>query len=165
MPPQFASELTAFAKRPLTDREGRVARRADRRLRVQMGNAKRLLDAGVLVAAGTDAAYPGVYFGEGLHHELELLVEAGLTPLQAITLATKNAALLLKEDKDWGTLEAGKRADLVVVAGDPARQIRDTKNISLVMQRGRILNRDALRFDPKKDPGFAPSGSNSWGSQ
>jgi imidazolonepropionase-like amidohydrolase len=165
MPPQFVAELKSFAKRPLTDREGRVARRAEGRLRTFMGNAKRLLDAGVLLAAGTDAALPGVYYGEGLHHELELLVEAGLTPLQAITLATKNAALLLNEDKDWGTLEAGKRADLLVVSGDPARRIGDTRNVSTVMQRGRIIDRDALRFDSKKDPGFGTTGSVSWGSQ
>jgi imidazolonepropionase-like amidohydrolase len=165
MPPQFVTELTIYAKRPLTDREGRIARRAEGRLRARMGNAKRLVDAGVLVAAGTDVAYPGNFFGEALHRELELLVEAELTPLQAITLATKNAALLLKEEKDWGTLEAGKRADLVVVSGDPARRIGDTRNISMVMQRGRIINRDALRFDPKKDPGFGTAGSNSWGSQ
>jgi len=165
MPPQFVAALTTYAKRALTDREGRIARRAEARLRTAMNNAKRLIDAGVLVAAGTDAAYPGVFFGEALHHELELLVEAGLTPLQAITLATKNAALLLKEEKEWGTLEAGKRADLLVVSGDPARRIRETRNVSLVMQRGRIINRDALRFDPKKDPGFGTAGSNSWGSQ
>jgi imidazolonepropionase-like amidohydrolase len=60
-----------------------------------MANAKRLSDAGVLLAAGTDSPYPGDYYGEGLHRELELLVEAGLTPLQAIRAATATNADIL----------------------------------------------------------------------
>jgi len=73
-----------------------------------------------------------------------LLVEAGLTPLQAITLATKNAALFLNELVEWGTLEVGKRAHLLVVAGHPERRIDDTRNVQLVMQAGRMLDRNTL---------------------
>jgi imidazolonepropionase-like amidohydrolase len=154
MPPRFIADLTAFAARPLTGRDSAGVQAAERRLRVAMANAKRLWDAGVLLAAGTDAAYPGDFYGEGLHRELELLVEAGLTPLQAITAATKNAALLLGQSAEWGTLEAGRRADVIVVAGDPARRIGDTRNVELVMQAGRVLDRGSLRFSAAKDPGF-----------
>jgi imidazolonepropionase-like amidohydrolase len=154
MPPRFVADLTAFGTRAQTGRDSADTRNADERLHVAMANAKRLWDAGVLLAAGTDSPYPGDYYGEGLHRELELLVEAGLTPLQAITSATKNAALLLEQSADWGTLEPGKRADVLVVAGDPVRHIADTRNVELVMRAGRVLDRDALRFSPTRDPGF-----------
>jgi imidazolonepropionase-like amidohydrolase len=154
MPPAFVAELTTSATRPLSGRDSLGVREAERDMRVAMANAKRLVNAGILLAAGTDAPYPGDYYGEGLHRELELLVEAGLMPLQAITLATKNAALFLREGAKWGTLEPGKRADVLIVAGDPARRIGDTRNVELVMQAGRVLDRVSLRFDPAKDPGF-----------
>lgn len=81
-------------------------------------------------------------------------MEAGLTPVEAITTATKNAAMLI-DAEDWGTLTPGKAADLVVVEGRPDRDILRTRAIHLVMQSGRILDRDALRFDPSSEPGFA----------
>jgi imidazolonepropionase-like amidohydrolase len=87
------------------------------------------------------------------------LVEAGLTPLQAITTATKNAALLLKEDGQWGTLEAGKRADILVVRGNPAQRIGDTRKIEITIQAGRELNHESLRFNPAKDPDFRTTSS------
>ncbi len=154
MPPAFLAELSTFARRPRSGPDSVDVRVAEHRMRIAMANAKRLVDAGILLAAGTDAPYPGDFYGEGLHRELELLVEAGLTPLQAITLATKNAALVLREEKQWGTLETGKRADILIVAGDPARQISDTRNVELVIQSGRVLDRTSLRFDQAKDPGF-----------
>ena len=112
-------------------------------------NVLTLWRAGVLLAAGTDAPYPGVFQGEGMHHELELLVEAGLTPLQAIQAATGNAARFLDGDgADWGTLAPGKRADLVVVSGRPHERIGDTRTIMEVIQAGRLLDRNRLRIQP-----------------
>ena len=119
-----------------------------------MVNVKTLSDAGISLVAGTDAPFPGVLLGEGIHRELELLVEAGLTPLQAISAVTRNAAELLKAD-DWGTLQAGKVANLIVVSGRPDQNISDTRNIEFVMQGGREINREALKFDPATDPGFS----------
>lgn len=154
MPPDFIADLTAYATRPLSEdaRAGAAGQLGS--LRTAMANTKRLTDAGVLLAAGTDAPYPGDYYGEGLHRELELLVEAGLTPLQAIGAATKNAATLLNEADEWGTLSPGRRADILIVNGHPASHISDTRNVEWVMQAGVVLNRAALRFDPAKDPGF-----------
>ena len=117
-------------------------------------NAKKLFDAGVLLAAGTDAPYPGVFQGEGVHREMELLVEAGLTPLQAITIATSNAARLMDAEGEWGSLEPGKVANLIVVDGRPDKNISDTRKIDTVILRGHVLDREKLRFDPDKDPGF-----------
>jgi imidazolonepropionase-like amidohydrolase len=127
------------------------------RFQQRVANTKILFDAGLLIAAGTDAPYPGVFQGEGLHHELELLVEAGLKPLDAITAATRNAARFVSAENEWGTLAAGKRADILVINGRPDRNIKETRNIELVMQRGRILDRDRLKLNPRADPDYQPA--------
>ena len=100
-------------------------------------NLKRLFDAGVNVGFGTDSgALPGRIPGFAEHHELELMVRAGLTPLQAITAATgENAKLLHSPDR--GTIAVGKRADLLVVDGNPLTDIRNTQKIYAVYHDGR----------------------------
>jgi len=123
-------------------------------LATAQANLKRLYENGVLVAAGTDFPYPGVFMGEGLHRELELMVEAGLTPLQAIRTATRNAAEFIGDGEEWGTLEPGKRADLLIVDGNPAERIGDTRRIETVIQRGVVLDRNSLAYDASNDPGF-----------
>jgi imidazolonepropionase-like amidohydrolase len=122
-------------------------------------NVPRLLAAGILFAAGTDAIYPGDFQGEGLHRELELLVESGLTPLQAITTATKNAAAIVGASRDWGTLEPGKLANLVIVDGKPDQRIGDTRRITAVMLGGSVLDRTALRLDHSHIPDYQETGS------
>jgi imidazolonepropionase-like amidohydrolase len=82
---------------------------------------RRLHDAGVLVTAGADVGSPWVAGGSAFHHELELLVEAGIPPLEVIRIATRNGAEALHRAADIGTVEAGKRADLVVLRRDPSR--------------------------------------------
>lgn len=116
------------------------------------GNIKRIFDAGIPLVAGTDN--DGLFTGEELHFELELLVDAGLTPLEAITAATKNAAKLMKDDDKWGTLEPGKRADIILVDGRPDKNISDTRNIKLVMKKGRVLDREKLIFNQETDSGI-----------
>ena len=153
-PPWFLDALRSEATRALDESESARAARATVRLEQAKENVKRFFDAGVLLIAGTDAPYPGVFQGEGIHRELELLVDAGLTPLQAITVATKNAAQLMGDGATWGTLAPGQRADLVVVRGRPDRTIGDTRKIELVIQRRRVLDREALVFDEASDPGF-----------
>jgi imidazolonepropionase-like amidohydrolase len=122
-------------------------------------NVRRILDAKILFAAGTDAVYPGDFQGEGLHRELELLVESGLTPLEAITAATKNAAAILNASKEWGTLEVGKLADLVIVHGNPARRIGDTRYIFAVIKEGTVIDRTALRLDHSHLPDYQETAS------
>ena len=158
-PKTYRRELTQFANRPLTAADSAEDRAATARLKTAMANAKRLFDAGVLLAAGTDAPYPGDYFGEGLHHELELLVEAGLSPLQAIGLATKNAARLMHGEATWATIEVGKRADLLLVRGNPAERISDTKNVTVVIRGGRLVDLRRLARAIAAGPDFHPAGS------
>jgi imidazolonepropionase-like amidohydrolase len=122
-------------------------------------NVPRLRDAGVLFTTGTDAVYPGDFQGEGLHRELELLVESGLTPLQAITASTKNAAAIVNASAEWGTLEAGKLATLIVVAGKPDQRIGDTRNIVYVIKEGAVIDRTALRLDHSHIPDYQETGS------
>jgi imidazolonepropionase-like amidohydrolase len=117
-----------------------------RRLRMRSSNVKTLFDAGFLLAAGTDAPYPGVFQGEGLHRELELIVEAGLRPLDAITMATRNAARIIGGEGEWGTLEPGKLANLLVINGRPDQRIQDARNIETVILQGRIIDRENLRL-------------------
>jgi imidazolonepropionase-like amidohydrolase len=122
-------------------------------------NVPRLLAADILFAAGTDAVYPGDFQGEGLHRELELLVESGLTPLQAITTATKNAAAIVNASDEWGTLEVGKLANLIIVEGSPDRRIGDTRRVTVVIKEGAVIDRTALRLDHSHIPDYQETGS------
>ena len=151
--PAFTEALRDHAARELTSAEEESTARWRASLATGKENIMLLHRAGVMLAAGTDAPYPGTLLGEGLHRELELLVEAGLTPLEAISAATRNAARLMRAD-DWGVLASGRRADLLLVRGRPDRVIGDTRNVEAVVRGGRLLDRAALRFDPARDPGF-----------
>jgi imidazolonepropionase-like amidohydrolase len=102
--------------------------------------------AGVLILAGTDSAsyQPYTYAGFSLHDELGLLVRAGLTPAQALQSATINPARFLNRDKDLGSIEKGKFADLVLLDADPLSDISNTQKINTVIVNGRVLDRKAL---------------------
>jgi imidazolonepropionase-like amidohydrolase len=152
-PPSFLEGLRKESERKLSPAETESAQRWEGLLNNAMANARALLRAGVTLTAGTDAAYPGDMQGEGLHHELELLVESGLTPLEAISMATRNAAQFIGAS-DWGTIEPGKLATLIVVAGRPDRTITDTHKIVDLYIRGRRIDRDALQLSRENDPGF-----------
>lgn len=111
-------------------------------------NIKTLYDAGILIGFGTDSgAMPLRIAGFAEHHELALLTQAGLTPLQAIGCATKSAARLL-ELHDRGVLEPGKLADLVIVEGNPAVNIADMDRIAAVWHRGKQVAGSLTGFSP-----------------
>jgi imidazolonepropionase-like amidohydrolase len=100
---------------------------------------KKLHNAGAKIAAGTDSGTPGVVIGRGLHKELELMVEAGLSPMEAIMAGTKNAADNLGKASELGTIEEGKLADMIVVAGNPLDNIETTRNIKMVIKDGSVF--------------------------
>jgi hypothetical protein len=100
--------------------------------------------AGVRLLAGTDASVPYCFPGSGLHDELELLVRAGLSPLEALQTATHNPAELLGRRRDLGTAERGKFADLVLLEANPLDNIRNTRRIAAVVLDGRLLDRATL---------------------
>jgi len=97
---------------------------------------KALYDAGVPIVAGTDMGFPGY----SVARELELYVEAGLSPLQAIQSATIVPAKVMKLDKVTGRIAPGLRADLIIVEGDPLTRIRDIRNVRTVVKDGRVYD-------------------------
>ncbi len=102
-------------------------------------NLKKLSDAGVKIAFGTDSGPPARFQGWSEHWELELMVEAGLTPMQALVAATRNSAEALGVAKDYGTLEPGKAADFVVLDANPLDDIRNTRKIHSVWLAGKKM--------------------------
>jgi imidazolonepropionase-like amidohydrolase len=104
-----------------------------------VGEMKR---AGVPILAGTDGSYDEG--GDALHGELELLVEAGLTPLQALQAASRDAAKTLDVSEDVGTVQTGKTADLVLLDADPLKNISNTRKIYAVVLHGHLFSKDQL---------------------
>jgi imidazolonepropionase-like amidohydrolase len=104
-----------------------------------LANVRRLHEAGIVITAGTDSPLGELRFGESLHSELELLVKAGMSPIEAIQAATSRPAKLMKLDHEIGTVQSGKRADLIGIAGDPLRDISNIRNIKLVVRNGCIV--------------------------
>jgi imidazolonepropionase-like amidohydrolase len=102
--------------------------------------------AGVSLLAGTDTSrvQPYTYAGFTLHDELVQLVRAGLTPIESLQAATINPARFLGMEKDWGTIEKGKIANLVLLDADPVADIHNTTKISEVFLRGKEFDRPAL---------------------
>lgn len=105
----------------------------------------RLQQLGVPMLAGTDAPYVNCVPGFSLHEELRLLVEAGLTQLQALQTATINPARFMERTSDLGTVETGKYADLVLLAANPLLNIANTKKITVVIHNGQILTKEKLQ--------------------
>lgn len=99
-------------------------------------NLKRLADAGVRIGYGTDSGVLTRFEGFGEHMELQLMVEAGMTPAQVITTATKSGAEFLGQEKELGTLEQGKWADLIVLRADPLADIKNSRTIEAVYVAG-----------------------------
>ena len=101
---------------------------------------KAIADSGGRIMAGSDT--PEWFFGYGwtLHRELESLVAAGLTPYQALAAATTTPAEFLRASKEWGTIETGKRADLLLLSANPLEDIRNTSRIEAVVIGGRWLD-------------------------
>lgn len=113
-------------------------------LKKEMQFERDFVKAGGLLMAGCDpTSYGGVLPGYGDQRGLELLVEAGFTPIEAIHIATQNGATYLGESDQIGSIAAGKAADLVVIAGDPTKNIDDVENVQLVFK-------DGIGFDPAK---------------
>lgn len=100
---------------------------------------KQFAQAGGKIVAGSDASGYGMH-AVSLHRELELLVNAGLTPAQALLGVTRNAAEKVRKWKEVGSVEPGKYADFVILNANPLEDIRNTRNIHIVIQNGKILD-------------------------
>lgn len=104
----------------------------------------RMQSAGVRIMAGTDLAAPNVFPGSSLHEDLGFLVQAGLTPMQALQAATESPAEFLGELQMQGTIAPGQRADLVLLDANPLDDIHNTQKIRAVFLKGKFLDRSAL---------------------
>jgi hypothetical protein len=153
MTPMVARVLEPIAKEaiqpPPTQGAPRSATESPqaRRWKNLMQNTDSLKRAGVRFGLGTDAGVTGTYHGWASLRELQLLVQGGLTPLEAITAATGNSAKAIKVDAERGTIAAGKLADLVLVEGEPHKMISDVERIKTVFLGGRMLDCDRLLSD------------------
>ena len=104
--------------------------------------------AGIPIVAGTDVGVPG----HTLHRELELYVKAGLTPLEAIQAATLTPARVMKLENEVGTIEAGKRADIIILDANPLDNISNIRKVRFVLTQGRLFDcarlRESIGFKP-----------------
>jgi imidazolonepropionase-like amidohydrolase len=114
-------------------------------------NTRKVRDGGVPIAVGSDLRWVGI----GTHVEMELLSEAGLSPAEVLEAATYGGAVVLGVDAELGTIEPGKRADLVMLGADPLLDVRNAREVEWTMKAGRIFrSRDFLR--ESRGEGAAP---------
>jgi len=140
-PAKALEAMLPEARRQYEQRRAAIAQSGDSTwtvlLRKEMQLEKAFADAGGLLVVGTDpTGFGGVVAGYSNQRALELLVQAGFTPLEAIRIATLNGAKYLGREQRIGTIAVGKQADLVVVRGDPSARIEDVENVELVFKRG-----------------------------
>ncbi len=114
------------------------------RFEPRLESLRRLRELGGRVALGTDAGNPAVFHGLAVHRELELMVRSGYSPLEAIVAATLTAAEKLGVERDHGTVEPGKVADMVILSADPLRDISNTHKIEVVIKSGVVHKREEL---------------------
>jgi imidazolonepropionase-like amidohydrolase len=120
-------------------------------IKIAGDNLRRAWKAGVMIVTGSDAGNMLVFHGPTVHREMQLWVEAGITPTVALQAATWNAAKLLRADSRIGLVAEGRDANLLVVDGDPTRDISSTERVSLVVLKGERVRRTDL-FDAGKNP-------------
>jgi len=109
-------------------------------------NLRRVHEAGITVATGTDAGNPLTLHGPSIYAEMEAMQRAGLDPREILVMSTRNGARAMGREDDFGTLEAGKTADLLVLDDDPGADIAAFRSVSRVMRAGVLHEQDALAY-------------------
>jgi imidazolonepropionase-like amidohydrolase len=123
----------------LADNGRRFIAQVDRRSEIAAQNLRRLSAAGAIIAAGSDAGNIGTLHGTGLHEELAAMHEAGLSNEDVLRAATRNAAKVFAAEPDIGTLERGKRADFLIIEGNPLHDLAHLQHIRHVVKDGELL--------------------------
>lgn len=140
---EFIARFRGRWQRPLASVEDR-AKVIERHVADLLENVGMLHERGVPVVTGTGTGTLFSFAGYSVHDELEHLVEAGLTPEEALEAATRRAAEMLDVADEFGTIEPGKRADLLVLAANPLEDIRNTRSLEAVVAAGRLVDRASL---------------------
>jgi imidazolonepropionase-like amidohydrolase len=122
-----------------------VERRVADSDRYGFANLKRVSDAGIPIAMGTDAGNPLTLHGPSVYAEMEAMQAAGLSPLQVLTASTRGGARAMGREKEFGTVEKGKDADLLVVGGDPAADVRNLRKVVWVVRGGVVRSLEELK--------------------
>lgn len=111
-------------------------------------NLKRVAAAGIPIAMGTDAGNPLTLHGPSVYAEMEAMQAAGMTPMEVLVASTRNGARAMGAEKETGTLERGKSADLLVVGADPTKDVANLRKLRWVMRAGVIRAVDELKAAP-----------------
>jgi len=136
---EAAPKFFKYAKMDPEDFDNNMVAR-DQRLKeresIMSENLKKLYDSGVTIVVATDAGNPGTLHGISIYAEMEAMQEAGIHPADIIVMATKNGAMAMRRFDDFGTLEKGKMADLIILNEDPSKDIANMRSITHVMRGG-----------------------------
>lgn len=116
--------------------------RLENEMKIMMTNLKMVYDAGGKIVVGTDAGNPGTLHGISYIREIEAMQEAGIPAKDLIVMATRNGALAMDRLRDFGTLEEGKTADLLILEKDPGEDIGNLRSLSRVMRMGKFYEQD-----------------------
>jgi len=111
-------------------------------------NLKAVRDAGITIAMGTDAGNPLTLHGPSVYAEMEAMQAAGMTPMQVLVASTRSGAMAMRRLEETGTVEKGKRADLLVVGADPTEDIKNLRRIRYVIKGGVVRAQAELRAAP-----------------
>jgi imidazolonepropionase-like amidohydrolase len=133
---KVASTATLDASLVNAQTLSRRATRTEERERMAAANLKRLVDAGIPIATGTDAGNPLTLHGPAIYAEMEAMQKAGMTPMQVIVASTSVAARAALVDDVTGTIEKGRDADLLVLTADPAKDVANFRKLRSVMRGG-----------------------------
>ncbi len=132
--------------RPEAATVAQARERATRQLELTSANLMRVHQAGIPVVVGTDAGNPLTLHGPAIFLEMEAMQRAGMTPMEVLVAATRNGAVAMGRGADFGTLQAGRVADLVVLGADPTNDIANTRRIELIVRAGVVHRRRDLEF-------------------
>jgi len=118
---------------------------------IRMVNLKKMADAGVNIAAGTDAGNPGVMHASSFFKELTAMQQSGMTNWQILRSATVGGAMAMGRENEFGTIGKGKKADMILLNANPADSLENLKKIDLVINKGNIISPDSLVKDAPTD--------------
>jgi imidazolonepropionase-like amidohydrolase len=145
--PTTLARIRATAQVTAPVSEGQVASlesRVAREDKVMAENLRKVRDAGLTIAMGTDAGNPLTLHGPSVYAEMEAMQKAGLTPMEVLVASTRGGSLAMGREKEFGTVEKGKAADLLIIAGDPTADIANLRRLRFVVRGGSLRSVEEL---------------------